>query len=134
MEISMSIKLFGYFLASIAFFVSLAMALSGGRWQALEQAAYGGKRRPWWFIALGILLIAMYILALVSFINGEKNWAGWLLMVFIPVVWMLKGALLVFNPKGRQAVSGLEGDQNWRKVALARFPIAVILGILTYFV
>ncbi len=129
----MSIKSFGYFFTSIAFFVSLAMAVCGGRWQALEQAAYGGKRRPWWFIPLSILLIVLYILALVSFINGEKNWDGWLLMVVIPVGWMLKGAFLVFNPTGREAVSGLEGDQNWRKVALARFPIAVILGALTYF-
>jgi heme/copper-type cytochrome/quinol oxidase subunit 2 len=128
----MYIKLFGYFLAIIALLVSLAMAISGGRWQALEKAAYGEKKRPWWFIALSILLIGLYILALVSFIGAEKNWAGWLLMVVIPLIWGLKGALLVFNPKGRQAVSGLEGDQNWRKVALARFPIAILLGILTY--
>jgi len=130
----MYIKLFGYFLASAALFVSLAMAIMGGRWQALEKAAYGGKRRPWWFVVLSILLIALYALALINFIGAEKNWAGWFLMVVIPVIWALKGALLVFNPKGRQAVSNLEGDQNWRKVALARFPIPIILGLLTYFV
>jgi cell division protein FtsW (lipid II flippase) len=130
----MYIKLFGYFLASAALFVSLAMAIMGGRWQALEQAAYGGKRRPWWFIFFGILLVVLYVLALVSFINGDKNWAGWLLIVVIPVGWLLKGTLLVFNTRGREAVSNLEGDQNWHKVALARFPIAVILSVLTYFV
>lgn len=128
----MYIKLFGYFLAVIALLVSFVMAISGGRWQALEKAAYGGKKRPWWFIALSILLIGLYILAVVSFIGAQRNWAGWLLMVVIPLIWGLKGALLVFNPKGRQAVSDLEGDQNWRKVALARFPIAILLGILTY--
>ncbi len=130
----MYIKLFGYFLASAALFASLAMAIMGGRWQGLEKAAYGGERRPWWFVALSILLIALYVLAWISFISSEKNWAGWLLMVVISVIWALKGALLVFNPKGRQAVSNLEGDQNWRKVALARFPIPIILGLLTYFV
>ena len=128
----MYIKIFGYFLAGFALIVSLGMAILGWRWQALEQAAYGGKGRPWWFTPLTILLIVLYILALVSFINGEKNWAGWLLMVVIPVGWMLKGALLALNSKGREAVSGLEGDRNWRKVALARFPITLILGVLTY--
>lgn len=128
----MYVKMFGTFLTVVALLASLAIAFMGGRWQAVEMAAYGGKRRPWWFIVLSILLIALYALALVSFIGDQKNWAGWLLMVVIPLGWGLKGALLVFNPKGRQAVSTLEGDQNWRKVALARLPIAIILGILTY--
>lgn len=128
----MYVKMFGTFLTVAALLASLAIAFMGGRWQAVEMAAYGGKRRPWWFIVLSILLIALYALALVSFIGDQKNWAGWLLMVVIPLGWGLKGALLVFNPKGRQAVSTLEGDQNWRKVALARLPIAIILGILTY--
>ena len=130
----MYVKLFGYFLTIAALAASIAMATMGGRWQAIEKAAYGGNRRPWWFITLSILLIGLYVLALVSFLGSEKTWAGWLLIVIIPVGWILKAALVVFNPKGRQAVSNLEGDQNWRKVALARFPIAVLLAVLTYFV
>jgi hypothetical protein len=130
----MTIQLFGYFLASAALFTSIAMALMGARWQAVEQSAYAGQHRPWWFILISILLVGLYLAALVTFIGTlEKNWAGWLLMVVIPVGWGLKAALVIFNPKGRQAVSAIEGDQNWRKVALARLPIAVLLAVLTWF-
>jgi hypothetical protein len=129
----MYVKLFGYFLAVAALAASIAIAVLGGRWQMIEKAAYGGNRRPWWFIILSILLIGLYLLALASFLGSEKTWAGWLLIVIIPVGWALKGALVIFNPKGRQAVSNLEGNQNWRKVALARLPIAILLAVLTYF-
>jgi hypothetical protein len=53
-------------------------------------------------------------------------------MVVIPIGWGVKGALIVFNPKGRQAVSAIAGDQNWRKIALARLPVAILLAVLTY--
>jgi hypothetical protein len=130
----MTIQLFGSFLASAALFTSIAMALMGARWQAVEQSAYAGQRRPWWFILISILLVGLYLAALVTFIGTpEKTWAGWLLMVVIPVGWGLKAALVIFNPKGRQAVSAIEGDQNWRKVALARLPIAILLAVLTWF-
>lgn len=130
----MTIQLFGYFLAFAALFTSLAMALLGARWQAVEQSAYAGQRRPWWFVLISILLVGLYLAALVTFIGApEKTWAGWLLMVVIPVGWGLKAALVIFNPKGRQAVSAIEGDQNWRKVALARLPIAILLAVLTWF-
>lgn len=130
----MIIQLFGYFLAFAALLTSLAMALMGARWQAVEQSAYAGKSRPWWFILISILLVGLYLAALVTFIGEpEKTWAGWLLMVVIPIGWGLKAALVVFNPQGRAAVSAIAGDQNWRKVALARLPIALLLGILTWF-
>lgn len=128
------VKLFGYFLASAAFFTSLAMALMGARWQAVEQSAYASERRPWWFVTASVLLIGFYLFALYHFIGAApKTWAGWLLMVILPLGWGLKAALVVFNPKGRAAVSAIEGDQNWRKVALARLPIALLLGVLTWF-
>ncbi len=127
------IKLFGYFLASAAVFTSAAMALMGARWQAVEQSAYAGERRPWWFILISILLLGLYLAALVAFIRApEKTWAGWLLMVVIPVGWGLKGALVIFNTKGRQIVSAIEGDRNWVKIAMARLPIAILLSILTW--
>lgn len=128
------IKVFGYFLASAALFTSVAMTLTDARWQVVEQSAYAGKRRPWWFIAGSILILAFYLFALSQFINAApKTWAGWLLMVILPIGWGLKAALVVFNPKGRQAVSSIAGDQNWRKVALARLPVAILLAVLTWF-
>jgi len=128
------VKLFGYFLAIAALLTSAAIALMGARWQKVEQSAYAGERRPWWFIAGSILLIGFYIFALVHFVNGApKTWAGWLLMVILPAGWGLKAALVILNPKGRITVSSIAGDQNWRKVALARLPAALLLGILTWF-
>ncbi len=128
------IKVFGYLLASAVLLTSLAMALIGGRWQAVEQSAYAGQRRPLWFIALSVLLVGLYLAALAAFSgSAEKTWAGWLLMVVLPVGWGLKAALVVLNPQGRAAVSAIAGDQNWRTVALARLPIAILLGVLAWF-
>lgn len=129
----MYIKLFGYFLASGIVLTSLAMASLGGRWQGIEASAYSGQRRPWWFWMISVVFIALYGAALVNFINADKTLAAWFLIVIIPVGWAVKGGLVIFNSKGRQAVSNLEGDQNWRKVAAARLPIALILATLAYF-
>ncbi|GEM_PF-536820 len=128
------IKLFGYFLALAVLLTSMAMALMGARWQAVEQSAYAGQRRPWWFVAASLLLIGFYLFALYHFINAApKTWAGWLLMVILPIGWGLKAALVIFNPQGRLGISAIEGDQNWRKVALARLPAALLLAVLTWF-
>lgn len=128
------VKLFGFFLAFAALFTSIAIAVMGARWQKVEQSAYAGKRRPWWFIAGSILLIGLYLIALYQFVNAvPKNWAGWLLMVILPIGWGLKAALVILNPKGRAAVSSIAGDENWQKVALARLPAAVLLGVLAWF-
>lgn len=128
------VKLFGFLLASAALLTSLAMALMGARWQAVERSAYAGERRPWWFVAASVWLIGFYLFTLYHFFNAApKTWAGWLLMVILPLGWGLKAALVIFNPQGRTAVSSIGGDQNWRKVALARLPIAILLGILTWF-
>ena len=128
------VKLFGLFLTIAALFTSLSMALMGARWQTVEQSAYAGKRRPWWFVVVSVLLLGFYLFALYNFINEvPKTWVSWLLVVVIPLGWGLKAALVVFNPQGRQAVSSIAGDQNWRKVALARLPVALLLGLLTWF-
>ena len=129
----MYIKLFGYFLASGVLLTSLAIAFQGWRWQSIEASAYAGGRRPWCFVVISILLLTLYITALADFIGSGKNWASWSLIVLIPLGWAIKGALVIFNSQGRQSVSNLEGDQNWRKVALARLPVAAILAALAYF-
>ena len=132
-EGNMLVKLFGYTLAAGILATSLAMMWLGGRWQKVEASAYAGERRPWWFWLGSLLLVGLYLAALVSFISGEKTWAGWALMVIIPLGWAIKGAAVIFNAKGRRAVTSIAGDEGWMKVALARLPIMVILAALAYF-
>lgn len=124
---------FGSLLIVALIGTSFAMFLMGARWQAVEQKAYGEEKRPLWFWVLSALLIGFYLFCLFGFISETKNWADWAIMVFIPVGWVIKGAAIIFNPKGRAAVSNLSGDQNWKKVALARLPIAAILAVLVWF-
>jgi hypothetical protein len=130
----MLIKMFALLLAAGVVGTSLAIISMGGRWQQVEAAAYGGERRPWWFWLTTLVLLGLYAAALFTFITGDKNWAGWVLVVVLPLGWALKGALVIYNKKGRQAVVSLTGDQAWVKVGLARLPIAVVLVVLALFV
>jgi len=125
-------KFFGLILAAGVAATSLAMLVMKGKWQAVEAAGYGGDKRPWWFYLISVLLIGFYGWAVVDFIGAPKNWANWVLVIIIPLGWIIKGALLVFNPKGRQTISNITGDQSWVKIALARLPIAAVLGALAY--
>ena len=56
-----------------------------------------------------------------------------LLMVVIPVGAVLKSALVILNPKGRAAVSAIEGDRAWRQVALTRAVLVPVFLVLAYY-
>ncbi|SET64144.1 hypothetical protein SAMN05660297_03014 [Natronincola peptidivorans] len=129
----MFIKAFGTTLSIAALITSVAMMTMGAKWQKIEQAAYASSKRPWWFVTVSILLLAFYAMALIEFISAQKTVAGWILMVAIPVLWIVKAAVIIFNPRGRAAVSGISGDQAWIKIGLARLPIAILVGLLTWF-
>lgn len=129
----MFIKLFGYALAAGIVFTSLAMIILGARFQMIEASVYTGKQRPWWFWLIAIFVFGLYVGALIHFIGGVKTWAGWALVVLLPLGWAIKAALVIFNPKGRQAVSSISGDQSWIMVGLTRLPIAIFLAILSWF-
>lgn len=124
-------KIFGFVIAFAALATSALMALMGEKFQKVEQAAYTGERRPWWFWTISAAIIVFYVIALVSFVGSQdKSIAGWILMVVLPLGWGLKAILIIFNKKGREKVTSISGDESWRKVALARLPIAVVVGIL----
>lgn len=53
---------------------------------------------------LSVLIIAFYMVTVVSFIGIEKTWASWAMVVIIPVGWGLKAAVIVFNSRGREKV------------------------------
>jgi hypothetical protein len=127
----MLVKVFGYGLTAGALATSIAMFLLGDRFQQIEVAAYGGTRRPLWFWSLSLGVIGLYLAALNEFLRGRKTPAGWVLMVLVPLGWSIKAALVVFNPAGQRQVVSISGDAAWRRVAIARFPVAVLLGILT---
>lgn len=127
------VKLFGYFLAGGVVLTSLLIMAMGAKWQAVEAAAYGAKKRPTWFVLGSLLLLGIYAAALFDFFGAEKTWATWALVVVIPLGWVLKGAIIVFNPVGRKKVASISGGQAWFKVALARLPIAILLGVLAWY-
>lgn len=120
-------------MAGIAALASVIMFIMGGKFQKVEANAYAGKRRPWWFVLISGLLIVAYGVVFYNFLQLDKTWASWVLVVLLPVGWALKAAIVVFNPKGRKTVSAISGDSAWRTVAVARFPIAVLLAVLAYF-
>lgn len=127
------VKVFGYSLAAGVVATSLLIMVMGAKWQEVEAAAYGGKRRPLWFVVGSVLLIGIYVAALADFFSADKTWATWALAVVIPLGWLAKAAIVVFNPAGRQKVSSISGGQAWFKVALARLPVALVLLVLAWY-
>lgn len=127
----MWVEVFGYGLAALALATSMGMLAFGRRWQRIEAAAYGGTQRPAWFWLAAALLIVLWAIAAWDFAVSDKTWAGWALIVGVPLIWCAKASALVFNPKGRKAVSGIDTDAGWRRIGLARLPIGVILAVLT---
>ena len=129
----MFVKAFGATLSIAALITSVAMITLGAKWQKIERAAYASEKRPWWFVVASILLLTFYAAALMEFISAQKTRAGWVLMVAIPILWAMKAAVIIFNPKGRKVVSEISGDKSWIKIGLARLPIAILVGLLTWF-
>jgi hypothetical protein len=127
-------KMFALVLALAVLGTSLWMIVLGGRFQEVERRAYAGDRRPWWFVAAALAFVALYALTLFGFVTApERSWAAWLLVVVIPVGVALKGALVVFNPKGQAAVTAIAGDAAWRKVALSRLALVPVFLVLAYY-
>jgi len=127
-------KIFGITLALAVIGTSILIGVMGGRFQKVEQVVYSGEKRPWWFYFSMVLYAVFYTVVLVSFINHpDKTWAGWMLVVIIPVGAVLKGALIIFNKKGQKKVTSIEGDKDWRKIALARLVLAPLFLLLAYF-
>nr|WP_309503347.1 hypothetical protein [uncultured Roseovarius sp.] len=129
------LTIFGAVLTVIAAMTSAGMILAPRHWQRLEHHAYGGARRPWQVWALAGLLLAFWALGLADFAQRPaqgRNWAGWTFAAVIPALWAIKAVALVFNPAGRAAVTGLSDPRQWRRVGLARMPIALALAILTW--
>ncbi len=129
----MFVKLFGFALVAGIVFTSVAMMALGGRWQKIEAGVYAGSRRPLWFWLVSALVVALYVAALIDFIDGPRNWASWILIVVIPVGWIVKGAAVIFNKQGRQTVSNIAGDSAWVKIGAMRLPVAAVLGALAVF-
>jgi quinol-cytochrome oxidoreductase complex cytochrome b subunit len=127
-------KVFGLILAAAVLGTSIMIFVMGARFQQVEQAAYAGKRRPWWFYLGGAVFAVLYIITLAGFIAGpDKTWAGWVLVVVIPVGAVLKGSLVIFNKEGQKKVTSIEGDAAWRKIALTRVILAPLFLVLAYF-
>ena len=127
-------KIFGVTLALAVLGTSILIAVMGERFQKVEQAVYLGERKPWWFYGGLVLYAVFYVAVLVSFINSpDKTWAGWVLVIIIPVGAVLKGALVLFNKEGQKKVTSIEGDQAWRKIALARLVLFPLFLVLAYF-
>ena len=130
------LTIFGIFLTALAAVTSLGMLLFPERWGRLEAWAYGGARRPWPVWCLAALLLALWGLAAAEFAlrpDSGRTWAGWALVAGVPALWLVKSAALVFNPKGRVVVSGISDPRSWRRIALARLPIALGLAALVWF-
>lgn len=128
-------KIFGLTLATAVLATSILIAVMGGRFQDVEKAAYTGDKRPLWFYLSAAAFVILYLVTLASFIlSPDKTWAAWVLVIIIPVGAVLKGSLVIFNKKGQEKVTSIEGDNAWRKIALARLVLLPIFLVLVYFV
>lgn len=130
------LTIFGVSLTVLAAGTSLGMLLFPERWGRLEGWAYGGVRRPWPVWGLAALLLALWGLGMADFAlrpDTGRTWAGWALVAGVPALWAVKSAALVFNPKGRAVVSGISDPRSWRRIGLARLPIALGLAALVWF-
>lgn len=122
------------------FAITMAIALAvtsawiyhaGERFADVERRAYGEDRRPWWFVAAALTVVGLYALALFGFVTAQdRTWAAWVLMVVLPVGALGKGALVTWNPAGRRAVTQIAGNRAWRRISLARLPLAVVFLLL----
>jgi hypothetical protein len=61
---------------------------------------------------------------------AERSWAAWVLIAGVPALWAAKAGALVFNARGRIAISSIARPESWRLIGLARLPIAVGLTVL----
>lgn len=130
----MLVKAFAVLLALAVLATSVLMYVMGGRFQAVEARAYGGERRPWWFVAALVAYAALYVAALIGFVLApERSWAAWVLMVVIPVAAALKGGLVLLNPKGQAVVTSIQGDAAWRRIALSRAVLVPLFVLLAFY-
>ena len=128
------VQIFGLVIAAAVLGTSILIAVMGGRFQKVEQAAYSEKGKPWWFYLSFAAYIIFYLAVLVSFITSpDKTWAGWVLVIVIPIGALIKGSLIIFNKKGQEKVTSIEGDQAWMKIALARLVLVPLFLVLAYY-
>jgi hypothetical protein len=128
------VKAFAVLLALAVLATSVLMYVMGGRFQVVEERAYGGARRPWWFVAALVAYAALYVAALIAFVLApERSWAAWVLMVVIPVAAALKAGLVLLNPKGQAVVTSIEGDAAWRRIALSRAVLVPVFLALAFY-
>lgn len=128
------VKAFAVLLALAVLATSVLMYVMGGRFQAVEARAYGGERRPWWFVAALVAYALLYLAALIAFVMApERSWAAWALMVVIPAAAALKAGLVLLNPKGQAVVTSIEGDAAWRCIALSRVVLVPVFLLLAFF-
>lgn len=128
------LEIFGATLTLISALTSAGMILFASHWQVIEGWAYGGTHRPWPVWLLGGVLLCLWALGLADIIlhpTPGHAWAGWSLAIGVPALWAVKSVALVFNARGRAAVSAISDPRNWRLIGLARLPIAIILAMLT---
>lgn len=131
------LTIFGFVLTALAAITSAGMLLVPRLWQGLETWAYGGDGRPRTLWALAVLLLVLWGLGAAEFAMrpaASRNWAGWALAAGVPALWAVKSAALVFNEKGRAAVSSITAERTWRRIGWARLPIALVLALLTWLV